>query len=145
MRALFIALLAVGCGGSGTTDSPIDSIEEFEQRLEALRASSHIPAITAVIAKDQEIRWAVGLGQADIAGQRAAQDTTVYHLASLTKPFAATVLLQLVEEGKVSLDDPVSIQGRARHLALRTVDGELVAHHQGAGPGTDLHRAGQHR
>lgn len=80
-----------------------------------------------------------------IVGQRAAQDTTVYHLASLTKPFASTVLLQLMEEGKVSLDDPVSIQGRARHLALRTVDGELVAHHQGAGPGTHFRRAGQHR
>jgi CubicO group peptidase (beta-lactamase class C family) len=58
----------------------------------------------------------------------------VYHLASLTKPFAATVLLQLVEEGKVSLDDPVSKYGislaspagtviRVRHLMSHTSEG----------------------
>jgi len=134
LRAFSVVVLAAACGGSGTTDSPVDSIAEFELRLEQLRASSHIAAITAVIAKDQNIVWVKALGHADIASQRAAADTTVYHLASLTKPFASTVLLQLVEEGKVSLDDPVSMYGinltgqggtviRVRHLASHTSEG----------------------
>jgi CubicO group peptidase (beta-lactamase class C family) len=56
----------------------------------------------------------------------------VFHLASLTKPFASTVILQLVDEGKVSLDDPVSKYGivlvnseevLVRHLMSHTSEG----------------------
>src|SRR5687767_8927947 len=99
LRNLCIVALVASCGGNGITNAPPGSIAEFEQRLEELRASAHIPAITAVISKDQEIVWVKAYGLSDIAAQRPAADTTVYHLASLTKPFAATVLLQLVEEG----------------------------------------------
>jgi CubicO group peptidase (beta-lactamase class C family) len=134
MRSLCVIALAASCGGDGITNAPLGSIAEFEQRLEDLRANGHIPAITAVISKDQEIVWVKAYGLSDIGAQRAAADTTVYHLASLTKPFAATVLLQLVDEGKVSLDDPVSMYGinlssppgtviRVRHLMSHTSEG----------------------
>lgn len=134
IRKLLITMVLAGCGGDGATAAPVDSIVAFGQRLEDLRASSHIPAITAVISKDQSVVWVAALGQSDIANQRSAADTTVYHLASLTKPFASTVLLQLVEEGKVSLEDPVSMYGitlaspsgtviRVRHLLSHTSEG----------------------
>lgn len=126
--------LATGCPRNEVTSPTPNSIPEFEQRLEALRASSHIPAITAVISKGQAVVWVKAFGTADLATHRLAADTTVYHLASLTKPFAATVLLQLVDEGKVSLDDPVSMYGinlaspagtiiRVRHLLSHTSEG----------------------
>ncbi|HJQ10397.1 MAG TPA: serine hydrolase domain-containing protein, partial [Gemmatimonadaceae bacterium] len=123
------------CGGGGEiTSSPATSIAEFEQRLDDMRASSHIAAITAVISKGQDVVWVKPYGQADVGQQVPAADTTVYHLASLTKPFAATVILQLVQEGKVSLDDPVSKYGinltspagtviRVRHLLSHTSEG----------------------
>jgi CubicO group peptidase (beta-lactamase class C family) len=123
--------LASACG-KGSVTTPPTSIAEFEQRLENLRDGSNIAAISAVIAKDQKVVWAKGFGMADIATQHAAADTTTYHLASLTKPFASTVLLQLVEEGKVSLDDPASKYGinipnasavRVRHLLSMTSEG----------------------
>ena len=131
---LCLVALATSCGGSDITAAPAASVSEFEQRLEELRASSHIPAITAVISNGQSIVWAKAYGESDITTQRAAADTTVYHLASLTKPFAATVLLQLVQEGKISLDDPVSKYGinltgpggtviRVRHLLSHTSEG----------------------
>ena len=76
--------------------------------------------------------WAKGFGLADISKQSPAADTTTYHLASLTKPFASTVLLELLDEGKISLDDPVSKYGinltssgiiRVRHLLSMTSEG----------------------
>jgi len=99
IRGLLILAFATSCGGDQITSTPAASIPEFEQRLDELRADSHIPAITAVISKGQEIVWVKAYGFADLAAQRPARDTTIYHLASLTKPFAATLLLQLVEEG----------------------------------------------
>ena len=134
IRVLVILAVITSCGGDGINAPPPTSVAEFEQRLEDMRSSSHIAAITAVISKGQNIVWAKAYGFADVAAQRSAGDTTVYHLASLTKPFAATVLLQLVEEGKVSLDDPVSKYGinltspagtviRVRHLLSHTSEG----------------------
>jgi len=134
LRRFCILAFTTSCGGDQITSTPAASIPEFEQRLDELRASSYIPAITAVISKGQEIVWVKAYGFADLAAQGPARDTTVYHLASLTKPFAATVLLQLVEEGKVSLDDPVSMYGitlaspagtviRVRHLLSHTSEG----------------------
>jgi CubicO group peptidase (beta-lactamase class C family) len=79
-----------------------------------------------VIVKNQTITWSASLGAPTVT------DTTVFHLASLTKPFASTVILQLVDEGKVSLDDPVSSYGivlaspgtvRVRHLLSHTSEG----------------------
>ena len=126
--------VATSCGGDGITQTPPKSLPEFEQRLADLRTSSNIPAITAVISRGQDVVWVMPSGLADVSANRPAADTTVYHLASLTKPFAATVLLQLVEEGKVSLDDPVSKYGinltsppgtviRVRHLLSHTSEG----------------------
>jgi CubicO group peptidase (beta-lactamase class C family) len=129
-----IIALTTSCGGDGITSTPAASIPEFEQRLEELRAGSHISAITAVMSNGQQVVWAKAYGLADISAQRSATDTTVYHLASLTKPFVSTVLLQLVQEGKVSLDDPISMYGinlpgpagtviRVRHLLSHTSEG----------------------
>jgi len=129
-----LAVSAISCRSDQILSTPAASIPEFEQRLEDLRATSHIPAITAVISNGQQIVWVKAYGLSDLVAQRPAADTTVYHLASLTKPFAATVLLQLVQEGKVSLDDPVSMYGinltspagtviRVRHLLSHTSEG----------------------
>jgi len=139
MRRARVSFVAVNCilglasaCGNETVTTPSASVAEFEQGLENLRDGSNIAAITAVIAKDQKVVWAKGFGMADVAAQREAADTTTYHLASLTKPFASTVLLQLVEEGKVSLDDPASKYGinipnastvKVRHLLSMTSEG----------------------
>lgn len=130
---LTIALLALGASTLADFGAAAaDSLQAFEQRLERLRTTSHIAAVTAVIASGQHVVWAKGFGQADVSSGRAATPETIYHLASLTKPWAAVVLLQLVQEGKVSLDDPVSKYGidikaqgvvRVRHLLSHTSEG----------------------
>jgi CubicO group peptidase (beta-lactamase class C family) len=129
---VFPALLAC----SNPTEPVARSIEEFDQRLESLRQQAHIPAISVAIAENQRIAWSKGYGTADLATNRMASDTTVYHFASLTKPFASAILLQLSEEGRISLDDPVANYGivllpsppspgviRIRHLLSHTSSG----------------------
>ena len=48
-----------------------------------------------------------GTGLADIDGKRPATATTIYRIGSLTKQFTAAIILQLAEQGKLSLDDSV--------------------------------------
>jgi CubicO group peptidase (beta-lactamase class C family) len=131
--ACLVGLGVFGC--SDPTEPAARSIEEFDRRLEALRQQAHIPAISVAIAQGQRIAWSKGYGTVDLATHRMAADTTVYHFASLTKPFASAILLQLSEEGRISLDDPVANYGivlpsppspgviRIRHLLSHTSGG----------------------
>ncbi len=63
--------------------------------------------MSAAIVDNGRIAWWRGFGYADGNAELPASDTTGYHLASLTKTFAAIILMQLVEAGEVSLDDPI--------------------------------------
>lgn len=114
------------------TASQAEALDRFEVELEALRQQIKIPAMSAAIVKDQELIWAQGFGYADLRRKVPATSDTPYHLASLTKPFAAVIVMQLVEEGLLNLDDPVSDYGlnfsgpgvvRVRHLLTHTSEG----------------------
>jgi len=106
-----------------------EAIGELEIKLEELRRRLQIPGFSVAVVKGQEVLWARGFGCADIASGTPATPHTPYNLASLTKPFGATILLQLVEEGTVNLDDPISNYGialesdgtiRVKHLLSHT-------------------------
>jgi CubicO group peptidase (beta-lactamase class C family) len=112
--------------------SDAERIARLETLLENLRQELKIPAYSAAIVKDQKVLWAKGFGYADVENKIAATEHTPYHLASLTKTFASTILMQLVQEGKIKLDDPVSKYGitlesegiiRVRHLLSHTSEG----------------------
>jgi len=80
----------------------------LESQFEQLRTMLRIPGMSAAIVKDQKLLWAKGFGYADLEKRIPATPRTLYYIASLTKPFAATALMQLVEQGKLDLDDPMS-------------------------------------
>lgn len=112
--------------------SDADRIARLETLLENIRQELKIPAYSAAIVKDQKVLWAKGFGYADIENKIPATEHTPYHLASLTKTFASTILMQLVQEGKIKLDDPISKYGislessgviTVRHLLSHTSEG----------------------
>jgi CubicO group peptidase (beta-lactamase class C family) len=131
-QALFVPTTGARTGGQIEQQSDSARIARFETLLESLRQELRIPAYSAAIVKDQKVIWAKGFGYADVENKVPATEHTAYHLASLTKTFASTILLQLVQEGKVKLDDPVSKYGivlesdgviRVRHLFSHTSEG----------------------
>ena len=133
IKPLLFALAVSGGCQSPTQTKPATSLDDFGTHLESLRAAGHIQALSAVIAKNQSIVWSGAFGGTDgVPGN--VGDTTVFHLASLTKPLASTVILQLVDEGKVSLDDPVSRYGIT--LPGTVLVRHLMSHTSGGVPGT---------
>ena len=108
-----------------------DRVSRFERELEQLRTVLKIPGMSAAIVKDQQIVWTKGFGYSDYENKVPSTPETPYEIASLTKTFAATLLMQLVEQGKVSLDDPMSKysdsykddQIRVRHVLTHTSGG----------------------
>jgi CubicO group peptidase (beta-lactamase class C family) len=132
--AFAISLLAGGCLPSPgpAQRAAAQSLADFESQLDALRAQLAIPGMSAIVMRRDSVVWEGSLGMADVASQRRVTPETQFHLASLTKPFASTILLQLVEDGRVSLDDSVGKYGinipssgviRVRHLLSHTSEG----------------------
>jgi CubicO group peptidase (beta-lactamase class C family) len=92
------------------TGSPSDvrRLRRLELQFDQLRSRLRIPGMSAVIVKDQKLIWAKGFGFADLEKRAPATPDTLYYIASLTKTFATTALMQLVEQGKLDLDEPMS-------------------------------------
>lgn len=68
----------------------------------------HIPGLQAAVVKHGRIVMLVSCGVADVGFSEPVVRTTRFQLASATKPFTGVVAMQLVEEGKLSLDAPLS-------------------------------------
>src|SRR5512136_2974540 len=132
----FVILSLNGCAAPAATPAKegddAEKWDKFEAELESLRQEMKIPGMSAAVVKNGRLVWAHGFGFADVENGVPAAPETPYHLASVTKTFAAVIIMQLVQEGKLSLDDPVSRygvnlpegdQGIVRHLMSHTSEG----------------------
>ena len=108
------------------------SISDFETRLDKLRKVSNIPGMVAGIVRDGQVIWTKNYGYENAAEQKLVTNATIFHLASLTKTFASTVIMQLVSENKINLNAPVADYGitlaesdtvRVIHLLTHTSEG----------------------
>lgn len=86
----------------------VESLADLGRELEVLRQRLRIPGMSVAIAEGERVIWTQGFGMAERERGKPAGPETIYHLASLTKPYASTVVLQLVDESRLDLDAPVS-------------------------------------
>lgn len=91
-----------------TGDTMARDIERFEKRVDLIRQSLDIPGMSVAVVHKQEVIFARGFGIVDLAKGTAATANTPYPIASLTKTFAAAVIMRLVEAGKLDLDEAMS-------------------------------------
>jgi CubicO group peptidase (beta-lactamase class C family) len=82
--------------------------DSLEARSMAFYTSSGTPGLAVGVWKDGEVIYARGFGVAAVGDQRPVTPRTVFHMASISKTFVATAIMQLVEQRKVQLDDPVT-------------------------------------
>ncbi|MFO7678948.1 MAG: serine hydrolase domain-containing protein [Chloroflexota bacterium] len=83
------------------------NIELLRIWLETQMAYRNQPGLSIAIIHDQELVWAQGFGYASVAQQIPAAPQTIYRIASITKLFTATAVLQLRDAGKLQLDNPI--------------------------------------
>jgi len=86
---------------------PAQSIAELQQQLEKILKDTHTPGVSVAIVHRDGPEWIAGLGKADVASGRAATADTLFRIGSVSKAFASLSILMLVDQGKLSLEDPV--------------------------------------
>ena len=70
-------------------------------------ARHHLPGAAAGVVCGEQLAWSAGYGFADVATGRRPDADTVFRVASISKTFTATAVMQLRDEGRLRLDDPL--------------------------------------
>ena len=106
-----------------------DKADEFI--LNQMR-QQNIPGLSLAVVKNGEVIKARGYGLADRQSKVAATEDTVYKIASVSKQFIASGIMLLVQDGRISVDDPVSrfLEGTPEHWSGITIR-HLLTHTSG--------------
>jgi D-alanyl-D-alanine carboxypeptidase len=76
------------------------------EKVAAFVKEHRLPGAAAGVVVGDELVWSAGHGYADVETKRPHDAQTLFRIASITKTFTATAILQLRDEGKLHLDDP---------------------------------------
>lgn len=126
-------LLSDAAAGQVLPSKAVSGIEAVDSLVSAEFAKDSIGSLTVAVISGSELVWTRSVGFADMESRRPASRNTVYRIGSITKPFTAVMLMQLVADGRVQLSDPVE-----RYLPEVK---RIAAQPTGAGPFTFLQLA----
>lgn len=84
------------------------TVAQLDGEIEAARVEWQVPGLAVAIVKDDQILLSKGYGMKRVDTSEAVDADTLFAIASNSKAFTAAALAMLVDEGKVSWDDPVS-------------------------------------
>src|SRR4029077_14758609 len=74
----------------------------FIAGLDSIRTSLKIPGMAIAVQADDSLLFAVGLGSADLQNHLPATAKTSFRIASITKTFTSTLIMQLVDDCKLN-------------------------------------------
>lgn len=130
--AFRVLLLLTAAAGAQT--APLLGPEDraaIDRVAKRILATSGVPSASITVVKDRTIAYVQAYGKARLAPPVVARPEMRYEVGSISKQFTAAAILMLAEEGKVSLEDPVSkfIPGLTRgdEITIR----ELLSHTSG--------------
>jgi len=126
-------------------------VSESASRLRATAArfvkERRLAGAAVGVVHGDELVWSAGVGHADRAAGRPASPAMLCRVASITKTFTATAVVQLRDEGKLQLDDPAVVhlpELAAARAPFGPIEGvtirRMLSHESGLAsepPGTD--------
>ena len=89
-----------------------DSVNPRAERIDAICSAifpDNEPGAAVLVLEGDKVIFEKGYGLADLGTGARIDGNTSFNLASVSKQFTATAILQLVEKGKLKLTDPVAI------------------------------------
>ena len=85
----------------------MQSKAQIDQLLRQKSDAKEIPGVVAMAATGKEVIYQGAFGKRDLAKDDAMTADSVFWIASMTKAVTAAGAMQLVEQGKLSLDEPI--------------------------------------
>ena len=138
LLVLLIALAGLLLPRRGRAQSPLDTAE-IDRFIASQMAAQRIPGLALAVIQGNQLAYLQGYGTT--GGNQPVTPQTQFHIASLSKSFTATAVMQLVEARKLDLDAPVrrylpgftlADPGAAEQITLR----QLLNHTSGLADGS---------
>ena len=98
-------LFAVVLLGAATVAVRADKVDDY---VKAEMQKQHVPGLSLAVIKDGKVIKVEGYGLANVELNVPASPESVYKIGSVSKQFIATGIMLLMQEGRISLTDPVS-------------------------------------
>ena len=96
--------IAAFAGSASAQNSPGNAA--LDASLRGAVERKDVPGVVALITDRQRVLYQGAFGVADVSTGRALNADSIFRIASMTKPITSLALMQLVEQGRLSLDDP---------------------------------------
>ena len=107
-RAIALASACI-CGGAARAEHPPadwqHALDQVDQAVKEEAGKSSAPGYSVAVVSLRHPMHFVSAGYADLTAKTPAGEHTVYEIGSITKVFTGTMLMQLQDAGKASLDD----------------------------------------
>jgi CubicO group peptidase (beta-lactamase class C family) len=112
--AIFLLYVSSGTAAPLPTASPedvgmsSDRLERITSMLTSAIDAGEFPGVVVMVARDGKLVYSRNLGSQDKAAGMAMRADSIFRIYSMTKPIVTVAAMMLVEQGKLSLADPVS-------------------------------------
>ena len=140
IRGSLLILAICGCYsshvslGQGTTHQAPQSGQEsdhafvatIKSKMPTLLDTDSVPGTAVALIRNGEVVWTEGFGWADVAGKIRVTPETIFNVGSLSKTPTAWAVMQLVQQGKIGLDQPIDRYLTRWHLPPSAFDSKQV-------------------
>ncbi|PYO54071.1 MAG: serine hydrolase, partial [Candidatus Rokuibacteriota bacterium] len=101
------AAASVGIGRADAQESAMQARTRIDGVLKQAVDAKEVPGVVAMAATDKGVLYEGAFGTRDLAKGPAMTLDTVFRIASMTKAVTCTAAMQLVEQGRLKIDEPV--------------------------------------
>jgi D-alanyl-D-alanine carboxypeptidase len=122
-KSFFLFTLSILTAGIAVAQASAQDLDAIVRRA---IAEQHVVGASVLVMRGDKVLLHKGYGFADLGLEAPTKDETVYHIVGPMLPFTGVAVLQLVDRGKLSLDDDINlyipefpVQGR--HVTLRNL------------------------
>ena len=114
-NSLCLAMILAGVPGAALAGQPCPdapapaaTLTAEADRVVAAAYSADAPGAAVIVSRGGEVVYAASRGLAEVENARPITPDTVFRVGSIAKQFTAAMILQLIAQGELSLDDPLS-------------------------------------
>ena len=86
-----------------------ERMQKLTDFLQAEVARENMPNGSVYIWRHGKLAWSAEVGYSDLASKKVIRNNSIYRMFSMTKPMTAAAVMLLVDDGKVLLNDPISL------------------------------------
>lgn len=147
IKAAYLSFCFIGSFPSTTAAQPAQVVkpkvhkdfnrvrESLVEIIHAVQNKYEIPGLSLAVTRGNETLWLESFGRSNTKKLLSASPKTIFRAGSLAKPLTAIAIMQLADEGKIDIDQPVTayipeFQIKKRHDRIITVR-DILCHHSG--------------